>query len=113
MGEKPTEGSENEFSYTFNHCIIRTPVVETEDSVHFVSVEYENPEDTTSAGMKNFVLIDTDKLRYDFHLRSESAAIDKADPNTSTTSDHDGMPRSEKPDVGAYEYRDNDKNDEK
>ena len=48
--------------------------------------------------------IDGDQQDYDFHLRKESAAIDKANPETATKTDRDGRSRDEKPDVGAYEY---------
>lgn len=111
-GEKPSGDNSNEFNFDFNHCILRTPPVETDDSVHFVSVEFENPEDTTVAGTKNFVKTDTDKLRYDFHLQAASAAIDKADPSTSSPIDRDGSVRDGKPDIGAYEYRETEKAEE-
>ncbi len=111
-GEKPSGDNHNEFNFDFSHCILRTPPVETDDSVHFVSVEFENPEDTTVAGTKNFVKTDTDKLRYDFHLQATSAAIDKADPSTSSPTDRDGTVRDGKPDIGAYEYRGDERKEE-
>ncbi|MBM6993280.1 MAG: right-handed parallel beta-helix repeat-containing protein [Prevotella sp.] len=92
------------FVYAFDHCIIRTPKVETADSVHFTQVYYENVEDTTTSGEKHFMTIDTDKLRYDFRLDSVSSAIGKANPQTATTNDHDGRTRDDLPDIGAYEY---------
>ena len=50
------------------------------------------------------MLVDADMQRYDFHLRKESDAIDKANTETSAKHDHDGRERGDKPDVGAYEY---------
>lgn len=112
MGDRPDSTSNNVFKYDFKNCIIRTPKVETADSVHFVGVEFENPEDTTTAGEKHFVKMDTDNLRYDFHLKATSTAIDKADPTTATRDDRDGIARDEKPDIGAYEYRQEENSEE-
>ena len=111
-GEKPSEDNANEFNFDFKNCIIRTPKVETDDSVHFVSVEFEDPEDTTATGTKHFAKIDTDNLRYDFHLQATSAAVDKADPATSSANDRDGFVRDERPDIGAFEYRAEEKTEE-
>ncbi len=87
----------------FSHCILRTPKPTTEDSTRMANVIYEDVKDTTSMGVKHFEKIDTDNLIYDFHLNDKSAAIDKADPKTSPSDDHDGVKRDEKPDMGAYE----------
>lgn len=91
------------FNYHFNHCIIRTPAITNEDSVNFVGVVYEDIEDTTMYGRKHFVLVDHAQQRYDFHLDSISAAIDKADVNTSLPLDRDGIMRDAAPDVGCFE----------
>lgn len=99
--EKGNEGTP--FNYTFDHCIIRTPVVTTSDSIHFTHVAYENISDTTKYGEKNFVKIDTELLRYDFHLSKISPAANAADPLTATEYDRDGKERDGKPDIGAYE----------
>ena len=101
FGEKGSEGTP--FNYTFDHCIIRTPVDTTSDSIHFTHVTYENISDTTKYGEKNFVKIDTELLRYDFHLSKVSPAINDADPLTATVYDRDGKERDGKPDIGAYE----------
>lgn len=89
--------------WQFSHCILRTPKPATEDSTRMTDVIFEDVTDTTTMGVKHFNKIDTDDLIYDFHLRDKSAAIDKADPKTSPTDDHDGVTRDEKPDMGAYE----------
>ena len=89
--------------WQFSHCILRTPKPTTEDSTRMTNVIFEDVTDTTTMGVKHFNKIDTDNLIYDFHLRDKSAAIDKADPKTSPTDDHDGITRDEKPDMGAYE----------
>ena len=107
------EDNKNEFNFNFQNCIIRTPKVETEDSVHFKNVVYEDTKDTTSTGVKHFVKVDSEKQRYDFRLSSKSSAIDKADPTTALPTDHDGMTRDDKPDVGAYEFNKNEKTEEK
>jgi hypothetical protein len=92
------------FAYAFDHCIIRTPKITTADSLHFTNVIYEDIKDTTSTGIKHFVKIDTDNLRYDFNLKSTSSAIGKANPTTAMPLDRNGQKRDDLPDVGAYEY---------
>ncbi len=108
-GEKPSGDNPNEFNFDFSHCVLRTPPVETDDREDDVDVAIYIPQDTTAAGTKNFVKIDTEKLRYDFHLQSTSAAVDKADPTTSAPADREGFLRDGKPDIGAYEYREEEK----
>ena len=93
------------FNYSFDHCVIRTPKVTTADSIHFTNVLYENVKDTVSMGQKHFVKIDSNNQYYDFKLSDKSAAIDKADPLTSAPADRSGLPRDNKPDIGAFEYR--------
>lgn len=94
---------DSNFDWQFSHCIIRTPKPTTDDSTRMANVIFEDVKDTTSMGVKHFKNIDTDNLIYDFHLSEKSMAIDKADPATSPTDDHDGIKRDEKPDIGAYE----------
>lgn len=113
MGGKPDEDSKNEFNFHFKNCIIRTPKIETEDSVNFENVVFEDVKDTTSMGIKHFVKIDSEKQRYDFHLSSASSAIDKADPESALPNDHDGKARDNKPDIGAYEFYKNENQEEK
>ena len=104
MGLKPAVGSENAFNYDFANCIIRTPEVEDNEKAHYTDVVFEDVKDTVSYGYKHFLLVDANMQLYDFHLRKESAAIDKANAETSAKHDHDGRERGDKPDVGAYEY---------
>ena len=104
MSGQHNEKEEDTFNYHFDHCIIRTPKIETEDSANFTNVVFEAVDDTTKAGEKNFVKIDNDNLTYDFRLKGTSLAIGAADPNTSDKYDRDGNKRDEKPDIGAYEY---------
>lgn len=90
--------------FAFENCLLRMPREESEDSACFKNVIYEDVKDTVRAGRKNFLLIDTDSLRYDFRLRDKSLAIGKANQATSLTLDRDGRKRDERPDIGAYEY---------
>jgi len=93
------------FEYRFEDCIIRTPKIVSADSVRFVNVIFEAPEDTVSAGKKHFLNIDTDNLIYDFRLDSVSTAIDKGNPLTAMPADRNGIRRDEKPDIGAFEIK--------
>lgn len=102
MGEKGD--STVAFNYLFDHCILRTPKIETQDSVYFTNVDYEDVKDTVHYGEKHFVKIDTENLRYDFSLDSLSAAIDKADKTTALPIDRKGHVRDSLPDIGAYEW---------
>ncbi len=101
MGE--SEDSLVAFNYYFDHCLLRTPKIETADSVFLTDVIYENAEDTTIGSWKNFVNIDTDNLIYDFRLSEKSLAIGKANPLTSADNDRQGKKRKATPDIGAYE----------
>lgn len=92
------------FNYLFDHCMIRTPKIETKDSVYFTNVVFEDVKDTTQYGEKHFKKIDTENLRYDFDLDSLSAAIDKADKTTALPTDRKGRERDSLPDIGAYEW---------
>ena len=102
-GEKPD--GDTPFNYSFSHCILRTPEVETEDSINFREVEYEDPADTAKYGRKHFRQVDLDLQRYDFRLAAGSAAIGKADPATAPADDRGGGGRDTQPDLGAYEWR--------
>ncbi len=104
MGGVPANDSENDFNYSFANCIIRIPEVDDEELDHYEDVVFEDVKDTVSLGRKHFVLVDGDNQHYDFHLRKESAAIDKANAKTSTKTDRDGRERDNTPDIGAYEY---------
>lgn len=61
------------FNYQFSNSLLRTPKVETADSVRFGDVRWESPKDSIQ-GKKQFVKIDEDNLIYDFHLDSLSTA---------------------------------------
>ena len=104
IGGKPGKDISNAFDYSFANCIIRTPEVDDEDKPHFADVVFEDVKDTVDAGRKHFVLVDGNNQNYDFRLRKESSAIDKANPSTATASDRRGIPRGDKPDIGAYEF---------
>ena len=75
MGEVRQE-SDVAFEYNFADCLLRTPKVETEDSVRFSGIIWETPNDSIQ-GKKHFVMIDEDNLMYDFHLDSLSTAQGK------------------------------------
>lgn len=100
-----TEVDSTAFNYAFDHCVIRTPRITTDDSVKFTNVIYEDIKDTTRFGEKHFIKVDLDQQDYDFRLDSVSAAIGIADPATAPPTDRLGIRRKEKPDAGAYEYQ--------
>lgn len=91
------------FSYQFDYCILRTPKVETADSVRFTNIIWENPEDTIVTGKKNFAKIDEDNLIYDFRLSEVSKAIGAANKTVALPTDRFGLLRDEEPDIGCYE----------
>ena len=93
-----------DFNYAFDHCIIRTPKLETKDSVCFTHVVFEDPKDTVKTGEKHFVKINAGKLRYDFRLRKISPAIGVADKATALPTDRLGRRRDDNPDIGCYEW---------
>ena len=102
--EAPKE--EDAFNFLFDHCVLRTEKLETDDSLKFTHVVYEDIKDTTVFAEKHFRLFDTDNLKYDFHLCKESAAIGKADAETLPATDRDGLPRKkEQPAAGCFEYK--------
>ena len=98
----PAEGQKLNFS--FDHCVLRTEKMNTDDSLKFTNVIYEDIKDTVRFGEKHFRLLDTDNLKYDFRLRKESAAIGVADQSSSLPIDRLGLLRDEKPDAGCYEF---------
>lgn len=63
----------NIFDYRFSHTLLRTPMVETEDSLRFVCMIWESPKDSIQ-GKQHFRLVDEQNLKYDFHLDSISPA---------------------------------------
>lgn len=60
-------------NYHFSHTLLRTPRVETGDSVNYTNVIWETPSDTIQ-GAQHFILVDDKNLKYDFHLDSKSPA---------------------------------------
>ena len=90
--------------YAFDHCLIRTPKVETADSVRFKATIWEDVKDTITAGDKNFALVDTDNLIYDFSLAKTSKAIGAALPAQSMPTDRQGRRRDDQPDMGCFEF---------
>ena len=92
------------FDYRFINSILRTPKVESADSVRFENVVWEDPEDTLGTGERHFVLVDIDTQHYDFHLDSLSTAIGKANAGYALPTDRDGRSRDDAPDIGCYEY---------
>jgi len=61
------------FEYQFLNTLLRTPRVETADSVHFSKVIWETPKDSVQ-GKQHFRLVDETNLIYDFRLDSISPA---------------------------------------
>ena len=61
------------FEYRFMHSLLRTPKVETGDSVRFSDIIWESPKDSIQ-GKRHFRLIDEENFIYDFHLDSLSTA---------------------------------------
>ena len=96
--------SDNAADFLFDHCIIRTPEVTTDDSVYFTKVKFEDVEDTTACGQKQFVLVDGNRQKYDFRLSAKAHAIGFADKDTALPYDRLGTRRDDQPDAGAYEY---------
>ncbi len=90
-----------QFNYRFVNSIMRTP--EVEDSVNIIGAIWETPEDSVG-GEKNFRIVDINLQRYDFHLDGQSLAIGRADKEYSLPIDRDGIRRDDEPDIGCYEY---------
>ena len=61
------------FEYRFLHSLLRTPKVETADTVRFSNIIWELPTDSIQ-GIRHFRLIDEENFIYDFHLDSLSTA---------------------------------------
>lgn len=99
-------------NFSFDHCVLRTEKMDSEDSLKFTNVIYEDVKDTTMYGEKHFVKMDTDNFVYDFRLSAKSAAIGAADATTSLPFDRNGLKREgDKADAGCYLYRE-EKNEE-
>lgn len=99
----PIEGKE--MNFLFDHCVLRTEKMQSEDSLKFTNVLYEELSDTVKFGKKHFLSIDEDNLSYDFRLAGNSAAIGFADPSTALSLDKNGIKRKEDaPDAGCYQH---------
>lgn len=99
----PLEGKE--MNFLFDHCVLRTEKMQTEDSLKFMNIVYEDMEDTLRFGKKHFLSIDEENLSYDFRLSVKSAAIGVADPSTALPLDRNGIKRKEDaPDAGCYQH---------
>lgn len=62
-----------EANFWFSRSLLRTPKVETADSLRFSDIIWESKNDSIE-GKKHFLLIDEKLLQYDFHLDSLSTA---------------------------------------
>ena len=107
----PEEGKE--LNFNFDHCVLRTEEMTSDEyKDKFTLITYEDVKDTERFGEKNFVLIDTDNLKYDFRLSEKSAAIGVAAPN-SIEIDRCGNARDkENPDAGCFEHEEKEKKEE-
>lgn len=99
----PIDGKE--MNFLFDHCVLRTEKMQTEDSLKFANVVYEDLSDTVKFGKKHFLSIDEDNFSYDFRLSGNSAAIGIAEPSTALPLDKNGIRRKEDaPDAGCYQH---------
>lgn len=99
MGEQ--RDTTEAFNYHFAYSLLRTP--EVEDAEAFENIIWEDVKDTICAGDKNFIKIDTDVLRYDFHLSDKSKARSAANKQWSLPHDRDGIkPEKEEKNMGCF-----------
>ncbi|MDY6205861.1 MAG: right-handed parallel beta-helix repeat-containing protein [Prevotella sp.] len=94
---------ETPMNYRFDHCLLRTPQPK-EANDKMTEIIWEDNTKEAFEGKKNFRLLNTDDLLYDFRLDSISKAIDSGNANYTTIMDRLGIARDEKPDLGCYEY---------
>ncbi len=66
--------SNEQVTYHFTNCLLRTSVVDDDDS--FSDIVWEKKDDEIQ-GKKHFVLVDEDNLIYDFRLKEDSPAYEK------------------------------------
>ena len=88
------------FNYSFAYSLLRTPKIN--DSTVCDSIIWEDVKDTISAGWKNFKRIDTELLRYDFHLDSISKAVGTANKAWVLPHNRDGIKPKEVVNMGCY-----------
>lgn len=100
MGEQMSDSLGFTYNYLFANCLLRTPAVD--DSVHYRNVIWEHP-DSTVNGEKQFVKVDLDSLRFDFHLDTLSTARKAGNPLYLIKTNREGLMRDENnPDLGCY-----------
>ena len=88
------------FNYSFAYSLLRTPKIN--DSTVCDSIIWEDVKDTISSGWKNFKRIDTELLRYDFHLDSISKAVGTANKAWALPYNRDGIKPKEVVNMGCY-----------
>ena len=88
------------FNYSFAYSLLRTPKIN--DSTVCDSIIWEDVKDTISSGWKNFKRIDTELLRYDFHLDSISKAVSTANKAWALPYNRDGIKPKEVVNMGCY-----------
>lgn len=71
MGDLSSD--DNPAEYLFVNSLLRTPRVDTADSLRFINILWETQRDSVE-GKHHFKLIDEENLIYDFHLDSISTA---------------------------------------
>lgn len=101
------EDKEIPFEYSFAYCLLRTPVVEESEDVPagtYDNVIWESPEDDKeTTGEKNFVNIDIDLIKYDFHLNETSKAFGAANMEWAKPFNKDGKEHKDgKANIGCY-----------
>lgn len=94
-----------DMKYHFYECIIRNPEITDSTKQYFDNITWEDPKDTISYGLKNFVRIPTkgNDYLYDFHLAPASKANGTANPEWALPLNREGLPRDEKSiNIGCY-----------
>lgn len=97
---KLDENSGASFQYKFNYCLLKTDIGTT-DANHFAGIVL-NPTAVTIDGQSHDPVFNN-VGEYDFHLFSQSAAVNKGITD-SIPLDLDGKTRDSQPDLGALEY---------
>lgn len=89
------------FNYHFAYSMLRTP--EVDDTLKFEKVIWEDVKDTICYGDKNFKTIDTDVIRYDFHLSDVSKGKGYANKLWALPHDRDGLkPENDSINIGCF-----------
>lgn len=106
MGNR-SEKEETPFNYSFAWSLLRTPNIEDAEGIPegaFENITWEEKEEEDIViGEKNFVKVDIDLLRYDFHLDSLSRAIGSANMEWALPRNKDGKKHEkESANMGCY-----------